>query len=134
MVFWVTGKGYAGKSTTARALAGVIPNAVVLDSYDFRRYFGGDFTDKGRRENVMRMARVAAILEGQGFVPVVACVSPTKALRDEARALFRESQVIYVPGGKLWEGTRYEEPNILEIKGIPEDDDSSGQKKGVEDD
>jgi adenylylsulfate kinase len=120
MVIWITGKGHAGKTTTARKLATVIPKAVLLDSYDFRRYFpgGDDFSDRGRRNNIMRLARVAAILEQQGFVPIVACVSPTKELRNEARRLFKESMVIYVPGGQLWEGTTYEEPDIEEIKGI----------------
>ena len=122
MVIWITGKGYSGKTTTARALAGVIPKSVLVDAYDMRKYFVSDFTDKGRHDNVMRMARFAAILEQQGFVPIVCCVSPTKALRNEARRLFHESQIIYIPGGKLWEGTNYEIPDISEIKRMPDVD------------
>jgi adenylylsulfate kinase-like enzyme len=118
MVIWITGKGQSGKTTTAEKLASVINRAVVLDAHYFRRYFGGDFTDAGRRENVLRLARVAAILELQEFVPIVCCVSPTKELRDEARKMFKQSTMIYVPGGVLWEGTTYEEPDRSEIKEI----------------
>lgn len=120
MVIWITGMGYAGKSTTGQALAKVIPKSVLLDSYDFRKYFVSDFTDRGRHDNVMRIARVAAILEHQGFVPIICCVAPTKALRNEARRLFHESQIIYVPGGKLWEGTDYDIPDLSEIKRMPD--------------
>jgi len=118
MVIWVTGKGYAGKTTTGEKLASIIPNSLLIDAYDYRRYFGGDFTDDGRRKNVLRMAKVAAIHEKQGKVPIVCCVSPTKALREEARRMFKESVLICVPGGKLWEGTEYEEPDRSEIKDI----------------
>lgn len=118
MVIWITGKGQAGKTTIGNKLASVIPKALLIDAGDFRRHFPEDFSDEGRRRNVLRMAKVAAIFERQGFVPLVCCVSPTKALREEARRMFKESTIIYVPGGMLWEGTSYEEPDRSEIKDI----------------
>lgn len=122
MVLWITGKGRAGKSQTAKKLLSIIPNSVAIDAGVFRRYFKADFTDNGRREHIVRMAKVAAILERQGFVPIVTCVSPTKEMRQEARSMFKDSVLIHVPGGVLWEGTTYEEPDLEEIKGIVEGD------------
>ena len=119
MVIWITGKAGSGKTTTAKSLASVINKAVIIDAYEFRRQFAdGDFTDEGRRNSIMRIARVGAILEDQGFVPIIVCVSPTKSVRNEARQLFKESMIIYVPGGNLWKGTSYEEPDSIEIRGL----------------
>lgn len=119
MVIFITGKGHSGKSTTALKLKRIIPNSVLIDSYDFRKHFPeNDMTDQGRRSNVLTMARCAAILEAQGFVPIMACVAPYKKLRQEARKMFKESVIIYVPGGKLWKDTTYEEPDVEEIKDI----------------
>lgn len=123
MVIWITGKGTAGKTTTAQGLAKVIPRSVIIDSADFRRYFPEKFDAAGRCNNVLRMARVAAILEQQDFVPIVVCVSPYKALRNEARRLFRESVLIHVPGGLVWKDSTYEVPDRSEIKGTIELDD-----------
>ena len=119
MVIWITGKAGSGKTTTAKSLASVINKAVIIDAYEFRRQFAdGDFTDEGRRNSILRIARVGAILEDQGFVPIIVCVSPTKSVRNEARQLFKESMIIYVPGGNLWKGTSYEEPDSIEIRGL----------------
>lgn len=130
MVFWITGKGFCGKTTTAQGLASVVPNAVILDARDMRRYFPEGYNDDGRRNNIMRLAKFAAILERRGFTPIVCCVSPTKALREEARALFNESLLIYVPGGQLWEGTTYEEPDSFEIKRLPDQVDDTANAEG----
>ena len=87
-----------------------IPNSVVLDGDEFREYFPAGYEYGAREKNVMRIAKVAAILEKQGTTVIIACVSPYKVLREEAQALFKECIEICMPFGELWEGTEFEEP------------------------
>jgi len=58
----------------------------------------------------MMAAKIAALLEEQKFIPIVALISPKKKWRNEARELFTTSFLIYVAGGTLWKDTSYEEP------------------------
>ena len=110
MVYWVTGRKNSGKTTLAYRLKAQIPNSVVLDGDEFRAYFKAGYEYEERRENIMRLAKVAAILEKQGHVVIVACVSPYRALRQEAQALLEECVEICLPFGELWDGTEFEEP------------------------
>ena len=116
MVIWITGKASSGKTPIAKKLCQVIPGAVLIDGDVMREHFPADFDDDGRKQNIMRIAHFAAILEGQGFTPVVACVSPKREWRDEARKLFKDSILIYLTGGKLWKGSTYEIPKEDELQ------------------
>jgi adenylylsulfate kinase len=120
MVYWITGRKGAGKTPTAYKLATELlqhgGRVVLFDGDDVRRHFPAGFTDRERRQHIMRIARFSALLEQQGFTVIVALVSPRKAWRQEARALFEESELIYVPGGTLWPGTTYEEPDEEELR------------------
>lgn len=109
MVYWVTGKRHSGKSTLAKKLASQIAKAVVLDGDEFRSYFPDDFSPEGRERNQQKIAAVAHILEDQGFVPIIACVSPDKVLRSTLQSEFDECIEIQLPFGELWPGTVYEE-------------------------
>lgn len=126
MVLWITGKAGAGKTTLAHQLANLIPGAMVLDGDDIRKKTGNlDFSDEGRRRNIIGIASTASILEDHGIIPIVACVSPTRKFRDEARSIFKKSILIYVPGGTLWAGTTYEIPGSEEMTGIVKEDSSN---------
>jgi len=46
---------------------------------------------------------------------IVELFAPTKDLRMTARRMWSCSQLIYLPGGTLWEGTTYEEPEKEEL-------------------
>lgn len=116
MVIWITGRAGAGKTTLAHALAGGNPRAVVLDGDEVRKHFAAGFDDASRWRHIERIARMAALLEEQGFTSVVACVSPKAGWRAAARKLLRESLLIYLPGGHLWKGTEYEEPGPDELR------------------
>lgn len=116
MVIWITGKAKAGKTTMAEALQKVMPGSLILDGDAVRQQFPTTFDDAGRRENILRIAKMAGIAEKQGIPVIVACVSPKKEWREEARKLFRQSILIYVPGGTLWPGTTYEEPDSFELR------------------
>jgi adenylylsulfate kinase-like enzyme len=109
VVYWVTGRKNSGKTTLAYRIAKQT-SGIVLDGDEFREYFSTGYSDEDRYENIMRLAKVAAILEKQGHIVIVACVSPYIKMREEAQALFEECVEICMPFGELWEGTEYEEP------------------------
>ena len=123
MVILITGKRDAGKTTYAKRLveemidSGV--QAVLLDGDEFRKETGNeDFDDMGRQRNLIGAAKVAEELECQGNIVVVAFVSPKKAWRDVMRLYWKESRLVYLPGGTLWPNTTYEVPDedVFEIR------------------
>ena len=120
MVYFITGRKGAGKTTSALKLALELTKAgelvVLLDGDTIRRHRPTGFSDKEREEHIMTAAAYAAILEDQGFVPIISLMSPKREWRQKARKLFRESKLIYIPGGTLWEGTTYEEPDREELE------------------
>lgn len=119
MVYFFTGRKGAGKTTAALKLALELTKAgelvVLLDGDTIRRYIPTGFSDKEREKHIMTAAAYATLLEEQGFVPIISLVSPKKEWRQNARKLFKESILVYVPGGELWEGTTYEEPDKEEL-------------------
>lgn len=117
MVIWITGRKDSGKTTTAKRLAAVIPGAVLIDGDQIRQEMQNwDYSDDGRQQNILSIACRAAKAEERGDVAIIACVSPKKAWRMKARSMFQESILIYRPGGTLWEGTTYEEPDAEEMR------------------
>lgn len=108
MVYWITGRKGSGKTTLAYKIARQV-DGVVVDGDAVRKYFDNDFSNHGRIENIRLIAKIARIIEDQGKVAIVACVSPKRAWRRDAQALFRECIEIQLPFGTLWEGTDYEE-------------------------
>lgn len=119
MVYWITGKASAGKTVYANRLRRQLEKygepVLVLDGDNVRQYFPTGYDDKEREEHIMRIAKIAAIAESQGIVVIVALICPKKEWRMKARKLLNESLLIYLPGGILWEGTEYEEPDSEEI-------------------
>lgn len=115
MVYLITGKSNAGKTTEAYRLAKNLRKhghcVYVLDADRVRKEFKDkDFTNSGRKNHIMKMAKFAAIAEEQGITVIIACLSPKRKWREEARKHFKQSELIYMKGGKLWKGTKYEEP------------------------
>jgi bifunctional enzyme CysN/CysC len=102
-VVWLTGLPGSGKSTLARALErrifdrGGVP--VLLDGDTLRDGLNADlgFSAADRTENVRRLGQVAAHLAKNGYIAIVAAISPSREDRASARSaannLFRE---IYV--------------------------------------
>ena len=124
MVIWITGKASAGKTTLANKLKNEIgSNAVILDADNVRKIFGRfvtyyKYTNKDRYLHQQNMAIIAVILEEQGYLPIIACVSPERKVRKEFCRYFKEVKLYYVTGGFLWEGTTYEEPDEEELAEI----------------
>jgi adenylylsulfate kinase-like enzyme len=119
MIYWITGRSSSGKSVYSkrlkRHLESLGDKVLILDGDVVRSYFPTGYSDEEREDNIMRIAKIAAIAEEQGFTVIVAVISPTKKIRMKARKLFNESILIYMPGGFLWEGTEYEEPDHEEM-------------------
>jgi adenylylsulfate kinase len=92
-VLWFTGLPGSGKSTLARAVERKLARqgrpAVVLDGDALRRGLNRDlgFTAKDRGENIRRAAEVARLLADAGFVCLAAFVSPSAAMRRQARKI-----------------------------------------------
>lgn len=120
MVYWLTGKASSGKTVYAKRLKRQFEKyggkVLLLDGDEVRDQFRNkEFDDESRRNHIMTIARFAAIAEKQGFIVIIALISPRKIWRMEARKLFDNSMLIYLPGGVLWEGTDYEEPDHEEM-------------------
>jgi len=120
MVYLITGKAGAGKTHYAEALAEEYKQAgfsvAVVDGDVLReKRKNDDYTDKGRILNLMDAAEMAAELEAEGKIVICAFVSPKREWRDAMREYWRMSIVVYIPGGTLWEGTKYERPTDGEL-------------------
>ena len=95
---WLTGLSGAGKSTIANLVAQELTarghRACVLDGDDVRRGLTKDlgFTAADRAENVRRVAEVARLMVDAGLTVLVALISPFRAGRERARALFADGE------------------------------------------
>ncbi len=113
MILWITGNTGAGKTTLARKLAG--KNTIVLDGDELRSVWPGlGFGEDDRWLNNQRTARLAKLIENQGYAVIVAMICPYKDLRTEVRGLCG-CKFIYLPGGKRGEEWPYEIPDDAEI-------------------
>lgn len=122
MVYLITGKAQAGKTTTAWKLFHMLrargKKPLVFDGDEVRnRLDNMDFTDEGRKSHLYTITVFATIAEEQGFTPIMACIFPARGTRNAYRTEFRESKLIYVSGGYLWAGTSYDIPDEEELRG-----------------
>ena len=101
-VLWLTGLPGAGKSTIADALEahllGLGLHTYVLDGDGVRTGLNKDlgFTPEDRAENVRRVAETAKLMLDAGLIVVVSLVSPFRADRRAAKALFDEGDFLEV--------------------------------------
>lgn len=90
MIIWLTGNSGAGKTTKARELRKKLKGIVViLDGDEMRDSINRDLTlsNADRRKNNLRIARLAKVLEGQGFVVIVAVICPWEDTRKEVKEI-----------------------------------------------
>lgn len=119
-VVLICGKAGAGKTFHAKRLAEELRASgtmvQILDGDVFRKIMGNkDFSGAGRYKNLKAMAETAQMIEANGRMAIVACVAPMKSLREMMRSMWKESRLVYLPGGSLWEGTQYEVPEAGEF-------------------
>ena len=99
---WLTGLSGTSKSTIANALErelhGQGKRTYILDGDNIRQGLNRDlgFSDADRAENIRRIAQVARLFADAGVIVVVAFMSPFRAERDTARALFAPGDFLEV--------------------------------------
>jgi bifunctional enzyme CysN/CysC len=101
-VVWLTGPSGAGKTTIARELQAALEQhglmVGTLDGDDLRTGLCGDlgFSECDRSENVRRAAEAAHLMTRAGMIVIVSLISPFRAGRAEARALFTAGEFFEV--------------------------------------
>ncbi len=101
-VLWLTGLSGAGKSTIANALEATLHargrHTYLLDGDHLRHGLNRDlgFSEEDRTENVRRAAEVARLFVDAGTIVIAAFISPLRAQRDAARALFAPGDFLEV--------------------------------------
>ncbi|WP_101676378.1 adenylyl-sulfate kinase [Alloalcanivorax mobilis] len=99
---WLTGLSGSGKSTLANALEGALAgqgkHTYLLDGDNVRHGLNKNLgmSDEDRTENIRRVSEVAKLMVDAGLVVVTAFISPFRADRDAARALFKEGEFVEV--------------------------------------
>ncbi|WP_306359343.1 adenylyl-sulfate kinase [Nocardia sp. CC227C] len=90
---WLTGLSGSGKSTIAveleRQLIAAGRPAYLLDGDNLRHGINDDlgFGDDERRENIRRVAEIAALFADSGTIAIVSLISPFAAERENARRI-----------------------------------------------
>ena len=99
---WFTGLSGSGKSTIAnlveKRLLAMGHHTYLLDGDNVRHGLNKDlgFTDEDRVENIRRVAEVARLMVDAGLIVLVSFISPFRAERRMARAMFRKGDFIEV--------------------------------------
>jgi bifunctional enzyme CysN/CysC len=99
---WFTGLSGSGKSSIANRLEQRLfaagRHTYLLDGDNVRHGLNRDlgFTEADRAENIRRVAEVARLMVDAGLVVLAAFISPFRAEREDARALFAEGEFIEV--------------------------------------
>ena len=101
-VFWFTGLSGSGKSTIANELEKTLfaqgLRTYILDGDNLRHGLNKDlgFTEHDRIENIRRVAEVARLMVDAGLIVITTFISPFRADRDAARALFDPGEFVEV--------------------------------------
>ena len=99
MITWCTGNRGSGKTTLAKKIVAADNRTILLDGDAMRTCWTLGLTKEDRWEQNMRIARLAKVLDSQGFDVVVATICPYKELRVEIRKL-TTCRFIYLEGGQ----------------------------------
>ncbi len=84
MIVWITGPSKSGKTTLAKKLQSKLNQWILLDGDEIRSIshdLGFAYTD--RLANCKRIAKLAKILDGQGFNVLVSVIAPFQEIRDK---------------------------------------------------
>lgn len=118
-VLWFTGLSGSGKSTIAKGVEEALHEkgffSVVLDGDNVRTGINNNlgFSDADRTENIRRIAEVAKLFSANGVLTICCFVSPTHAIRAQAKAIIGEQD--------FWEvfiNTPIEECESRDVKGL----------------
>jgi adenylylsulfate kinase len=102
VTLWLTGLSGSGKSTVAVAAEHALVErgrlAYVLDGDNVRHGLNKNlgFSPEDRTENIRRIAEVAKLFTDSGVIVLTSFISPYRADRDAARAIFGEGDFVEV--------------------------------------
>jgi len=115
-ITWFYGNTTSGKTTLSEAVTNTNDKqspyyeAVRLDGDLMRGIWTDlDLSKEGRWEQNMRVARMAKMLDLQGFNVVVSVICPYRQLRREIRKII-DVKFIYIEGGKEGKEYPFEKP------------------------
>ena len=95
MIYWIYGESGSGKTTLANELQGIHLDADVIRPAICEEL---GYSEKDRKTNNKRIARLAKVLEEQGYDVIVSTICPYKELRTEVYYICR-CRFIKVEGG-----------------------------------
>ena len=101
-VLWLTGLSGSGKSTIAQALERRLHNegyfAQVLDGDNIRSGINNNltFSPEDRQENIRRIAEISKLYVNSGIITINSFISPTIAIREEAKKIIGKEDFIEV--------------------------------------
>ncbi|MBM87651.1 MAG: adenylyl-sulfate kinase [Gammaproteobacteria bacterium] len=101
-IIWLTGLSGSGKSTIANLIEKKLiakgRHSYLLDGDNIRHGLNKDlgFTEADRVENIRRVAETAKLMLDAGLIVIASFISPFRAERAMARALFKEQEFIEV--------------------------------------
>jgi bifunctional enzyme CysN/CysC len=116
---WFTGLSGAGKSTIAnlveKKLLALGRHTYLLDGDNVRHGLNKDlgFTPEDRVENIRRVAEVARLMTDAGLIVLVSFISPFRAEREMARALFAPGEFL-----EVYVDTPLAEAERRDVKGL----------------
>lgn len=119
LCLWMTGLSGSGKSTIAaeleRRLHAKGVHTMVLDGDNVRTGINNNlgFSEADRTENIRRIAEVARLFVGNGTVTICCFVSPTIAIRKQAKAIIGAEDFV-----EVFIDTPLEECERRDVKGL----------------
>ena len=119
LCIWMTGLSGSGKSTIAveleRLLYAAGIHSMVLDGDNVRTGINSNlgFSEVDRTENIRRIAEVAKLFVGNGTVTICCFVSPTVAIREQAKAIIGANDFV-----EVFVDTPLEECERRDVKGL----------------
>ena len=119
LCIWMTGLSGSGKSTIAaeleRRLHAEGIHTMVLDGDNVRTGINNNlgFSEADRTENIRRIAEVAKLFVGNGTVTICCFVSPTIAIRGQAKAIIGAADFV-----EVFVDTPLEECERRDVKGL----------------
>jgi adenylylsulfate kinase len=119
LCIWMTGLSGSGKSTIAAELERRLHtegiHSMVLDGDNVRTGINSNlgFSEADRTENIRRIAEVAKLFVGNGTVVICCFVSPTIAIREQAKAIIGAEDFV-----EVFVDTPLEECERRDVKGL----------------
>jgi adenylylsulfate kinase len=122
MIINLTGQAGAGKSTIAKELEKILYNSIIIDGDELREIFvNKDYSEDGRRKNIINAYNIARFLESKGFTPIVALISPYEDLREDLKSIAKVKEIyvhtIQIRGREDYFAQNYSSPksNFLDL-------------------